>query len=52
MLVVDYESKAVKLVDDAKAVEAEETTIPISAEERIEALEAALLELMGVVLNG
>ena len=25
---------------------------PITAEERIEALEAALLELMGVVLNG
>lgn len=26
--------------------------LPITAEERIEALEAALLELIGVILNG
>ena len=32
--------------------ELEQCEQPITAEERIEALEAALLELMGVVLNG
>ena len=39
-------------IEFTEDVQTEEIEQPITSEERIEALEAALLELMGVVLNG